>query len=137
MPIYAYKCTGCGTKRDIFKPIADLDRVEACTDCDFVMRRQVAAPMVLGDYPPYECPITGKLIEGRRAHLENLKQHGCRVLEPGETDAVRRNAAAADAALDKSVENTAEEFVATLPSVKREKLIAELEGGLDVQVTRN
>lgn len=137
MPLYVYKCTGCGARREILKALALLDRVEGCNDCDFVMQRQVAAPMVVGDYEGYDCPITGQRIEGRRAHVENLKRHGCRVLEPGETEVVRRNAAAAETAFDKAVEATAEEFVETLPSAKRERLGAELEAGLDIQLIRN
>lgn len=41
---------------------------------------------VAKDYEAYECPITGKMIEGRSAHRENLKKHGCRVFEPGERE---------------------------------------------------
>lgn len=45
---------------------------------------------VLRDYESYNCPITGKLIEGRKAHRENLEKHGCRIFEPGEhTDFVK------------------------------------------------
>lgn len=39
---------------------------------------------IAGDYEGYTCPITGKWIEGRAAHRENLKRHGCRILERGE-----------------------------------------------------
>jgi len=46
---------------------------------------------VVSDYAAYECPITGKPVEGRAAHRENLKQHGCRVLERGEREAFVRN----------------------------------------------
>lgn len=94
-------------------------------------------PAVRGDYEGYACPITGAWIEGRKAHQENLRRHGCRVLEPGEKDEVIRRKAAGEAALDRSIEATVDEFVETLPTAKREKLIAEVEGGLDVQVIRN
>lgn len=137
MPIYSYKCPTCARKRDVFKRIADLDRVENCLNCGFAMNRQLAAPMVRGDYPGYDCPITGKWIEGRRAHEENLKKHGCRVYEPGETEAGKRRRAAEEAALDSAVESTVEEFVETLPTAKKERLAAEIESGLDVQLTRN
>ncbi|MBF0157489.1 MAG: hypothetical protein HQL57_09930 [Magnetococcales bacterium] len=45
----------------------------------------VLAPAVRSDYAPYDCPITGQVIEGRRAHRENLARHGCRLLEAGES----------------------------------------------------
>ena len=37
-----------------------------------------------GDHYQYECPITGKPIMNKHEHNENLKAHGCRVLEKGE-----------------------------------------------------
>ena len=137
MPIYSYKCPTCARKRDIFKRIADLDRIEKCLQCGFAMNRQLSAPMVKGDYPGYDCPITGKWIEGRRAHEENLKRHGCRVLEPGETEGAKRASAAADAALETAIDSTVEEFVETLPTVQKEQLAAEIQSGLDIAIVRN
>lgn len=43
------------------------------------------------DYEGYDCPVTGKWIEGRYAHKENLKRQGCRVFEPGELEEFKRN----------------------------------------------
>jgi len=136
MPIYAYACIVCGHKHDVVKPIAELDRVEACQKCDYPMQRQICAPAVVGDYAGYECPVSGKWIEGRRAHEENLRKHGCRVLEPGETQQVVDTQRRLDREFDKNVEATAEQFVETLPTRKREKLIAEIEQGVDAQVIR-
>lgn len=136
MPLYLYKCPTCAAQRDIFKPIAELDRVENCHKCNFAMNRQIVAPMVKGDYPGYTCPVTGTWIEGRRAHEENLKKHGCRILEAGETENVRRSRAQEDAALDAAVEATVDQFVAELPAAKREKLVAEVEGGFTADVVR-
>lgn len=49
-------------------------------------------PFVSGDYQPYDCPITGRTIDGRKEHRENLARHGCRLLEKGETDWHRKTA---------------------------------------------
>lgn len=137
MPIYTYKCPTCSRKWDIFKSIAELDRTENCLNCGFAMNRQLSAPMVCGDYPGYSCPITGAWIEGRKAHEANLKKHGCRVLEAGETKGAKRAHAAADAALETAVESTVEEFVEALPTEKKERLAAEIQSGLDVELVRN
>jgi hypothetical protein len=51
-----------------------------------VNRADLPTPRVSGDYTPYECPITGNMIEGRAAHAENLKRNDCRILEPGEKE---------------------------------------------------
>lgn len=136
MPIYRYKCSVCGRAREIFKRIAELDRVENCLHCNFEMNRVVVAPAVLGDYPGYECPVTGKWIEGRRAHEENLKRTNCRVFEPGEREAYQRSVVQAEAELEKSVEETVDGFLANLPTDKRESLVAGLENGLDAAVVR-
>ena len=136
MPIYAYRCGGCGTSQDIFKRIAQLDEPESCERCGASMTRQVAAPAVLGDYPGYACPITGDWIEGRKAHIENLKKHGCRVYEPGETAQARTSADFAEKQLESSIESTVEEFIEKLPTRKREQLATELESGVDVGVIR-
>lgn len=136
MPVYHYKCPKCSFDRDIFKPIAYLNREEPCEACKTPMGRQVCSPSVIGDYAGYTCPISGAWVEGRKAHEENLKRHGCRVLETGETEQARREGAQAEADLDRSVEATAEQFYETLPTAKREQLAAEISSGLDVEVVR-
>lgn len=49
------------------------------------------APRVFGDYEAYDCPITGRRIEGKKQHEENLRKHGCRLLEPGESRDYMKN----------------------------------------------
>jgi putative FmdB family regulatory protein len=136
MPTYLYRCEHCGGRREVLKKLADLNVPEFC-GCEIPMQRIICAPAVRNDYAPYDCPITGKRIEGRRAHEENLKKHGCRVFEPGETQAAAAVRKASDNALDKAVEDTAERFVHELPVEKREQLVVEMESGLDVQIARN
>jgi hypothetical protein len=34
----------------------------------------------------YNCPVTGKWVGSKKAHQENLREQGCRVLEPGEKE---------------------------------------------------
>lgn len=136
MPMYLYSCPTCARKREIVKPLADLDRAENCTNCGFAMNRLICAPMVRGDYAGYNCPVTGQWIEGRRAHEENLKRHGCRVLEPGETDEFKRRRAAEDTAFENSISETVEQFVETLPTNRKEQLAAEIQSGVDVAIER-
>lgn len=66
-------------------------------------RGDFPTPMLASDYAGYDCPVTGKWIEGRRAHEENLKLHGCRVLEPGET---RDAMAGAERRFEETMEKT-------------------------------
>lgn len=38
------------------------------------------------DIQGYDCPVTGKWIDGRRDHRENLKRHNCRIKEKGDKE---------------------------------------------------
>lgn len=63
-------------------------------------------PILLRDYGAYDCPVTGKMIEGRAAHSENLKRHDCRLLEKGETrEQKRRVEESFQAGLDRVLTN--------------------------------
>lgn len=82
-------------------------------------RADFPAPRVVGDFAAYECPVTGKMIEGRSAHAENLKATDCRILEPGEKEDNTRNGRLAaeaedkkrDAAIDGIVDAVASEIL--------------------------
>jgi putative FmdB family regulatory protein len=132
--MYEYKCPE-GHRFTRFRKIAEYQAVEKC-DCGAAANRVLSAPMVKGDYPGYECPISGKWIEGRKAHEENLAKHGCRVYESGETQEFMKRKEAEEAAFESRIESTAEEFVEKLPTRKREQLAAEMESGLTATVVR-
>ena len=100
------------------------------------MARQISAPTVIGDYAGYTCPVSGRWIEGRKAHTENLRRTGSRLFEPGEREAYSAARAKDDQILEAKIERTADEFIAKLPGEKRDRLAAEMENGLDVQLTR-
>lgn len=136
MPTYSYQCPECDRSRDIIKSLALLNREERCEACEAPMDRRLCAPAVAPDLSGYTCPITDKWIEGRRAHTENLKRHGCRVYEAGETDQVRRSRAKEEQAEERSVEETVERFYDALPTVKREQLAQEVASGVDLVVER-
>lgn len=137
MPLYDFKCAVCDAKREALLKLDELETsVVKCFHCGNAMNRQLSAPHVVNDYQGYDCPITGKWIEGRRAHIENLARHGCRIYEPGETEAARRNRRQADEALENAVGETVEREIHLMPTDKREKLAVELERGFDTQVIR-
>lgn len=136
MPLYTHRCTNCYSRQAIFKTIEQRDDPRTCGICEFAMERILDAPHVAPDATAYDCPITGKWIEGKRAHVENLKQHGCRVYEPGEREArVKRNAAEEESLSDRIAE-TAAATVASWDSRKQERLACELSNGADVSFER-
>ena len=135
MPTYVFKCPFCHKLFERILRLADYDKPQNCS-CGETAERQICAPAVRGDYPPYECPVTGQIIEGRRAHEENLRRHGCRVLEPGEDREAARRAAASEAEFDKTVDDTVERLVANLPDEKVRKLETEIKAGVTATVER-
>lgn len=135
MPVYEYKCEA-GHEFEKVHRIAHCDDTHHCT-CGAVAHRQMVAPRVRGDYPGYQCPITGSWIEGRKAHNENLAKHGCRVLEGGEREAMTRRKAEADSRLEKAVEETAIMDLMTMPDTKFEVLAGELVRGGDTEFVRS
>lgn len=137
MPVYDYKCSVCNHRQEIVKKIADLDRTEHCPKCLFAMNRQVVAPMIRPDYESYNCPITGKLISGRAEHEENLRKHGCRVMEDGEREQAAAAAAAREEAFLEAVGETAARTVAQMPYDKQERLANELDAGASLSVERS
>lgn len=72
------------------------------------MDRQISAPAIHGDYPGYVSPASGQWVEGRAAHLEDLKRTNCRIYEPGETDAYIKGKAAREKAFGDAVEAVVE-----------------------------
>lgn len=135
MPVYSYRCQ-CGSEFDKFLPLRAYREAQMCPDCGQVAEKQLTPVAVAGDLAGYACPVTGKWIEGRKAHQENLRATGCRVLEPGERRDAERYRKAADTALEEAIADTAARTVAAMPVAKREKLAAELASGASVSVER-
>lgn len=135
MPLYDFKCE----KDHIFErhvPLKDFAAQQFC-DCGEVARRVISTPMISVDSVGYTCPVTGSWIGSKREHNENLKRHGCRVLETGEKEAAAEFRKKADEEFDRKVEATVEKEVEAMPSEKREKLYSELtRGGVDAVVER-
>ena len=55
------------------------------------------------DIEGYSCPVTGKWIDGRKAHRDNLARHGCRIMEKGEKEDFNKRRADADKQMERDV----------------------------------
>lgn len=135
MPLYSYYCGTCNSRFDEFAKMAQSAEPATCA-CGCRADRVITATRISVDYSEYDCPVTGKVISGRIAHQENLKQTGCRLLEPGETEATKRSKVADEAFFDRQIENTVEKAYEVLPSAKKERLANELLSGADLSVNR-
>ena len=98
MPVYSYECQRCGCVYDEFRAYEDRDK-EKMHCAGHEVRRVFTAPMIVSEekaYAGYESPATGKWVEGRRAHLEDLARSGCRIKEPGESAAYMKKVASGE-----------------------------------------
>lgn len=87
--------------------IASIEQKESKpVDCNTGLRVYVSP-----DIKAYDCPITGKIIDGKKEHRENLKRTGCRNLEPGES---RESQKRQESELNAACKRTAHEMVAAI-----------------------
>ena len=84
----------------------------------------------------YDSPIDGRPITSKAARIEDMKRAGCIEYDPAMKDDANRKQKERDEALDKSVDQFVDQAIATMPARKREKLAAEMEGGLTVEPQR-
>ena len=83
---------------------------QPCPECNTPSPYRISAPLVFCDLPAYISPASGKVIEGRRARIEDFANTGTRPYYEGEMEDAQRAAAREerklDAAIDESVEQT-------------------------------
>ena len=135
MPLYDFECEQ-GHRFERAVPLKDFEEVQYCS-CQSPARRLISAPRFSVEAVDYTCPVTGKWIGSKRAHENNLAEHGCRVLETGEKEASMTARAVADAQFDKAIEDTVERTIEGWDSSKKEALHNELvNGSADLAVNR-
>lgn len=82
------------------------------------------APLIFGDLPSYQSPVTGQWVDGRKQRREDLKRTGSRPWEGLEQEKkeFERHEAYAEQRLDASLTRTASEVFHQLPPSKRDIL---------------
>lgn len=84
----------------------------------------------------YDSPIDGRPITNKHARIEDMARANCIEYDPGMKQDHQRRLAEQESILERSVDTTIEREISTMPSRKREKLQAELEGGLAPAIER-
>lgn len=139
MPFYAYQCAN-GHRFELFLTVVDHVDHWPCHDCREQAVQVITAPMLVSCAKDvcYDSPIDGRPITSWDAHREDLKRNGCIPYDPEmKTDTVRRRKQE-DAALDKSVEQQAEELCEKMPTQQRAQLWSELtEQGVSAECIRS
>lgn len=130
MPLHDHLCSD-GHLFERFIALADLPVKQRC-DCGAEAERVfLRAPM--GFVQPdvcYASPVDGRPITNKHEHLEELARTDTVVYEPGIKQDQDRNERRRSMALERSIDETVEREIALMPAAKREKLAAELQGGL-------
>lgn len=135
MPTYLYRCHA-GHEFDRYLKYESYDTPQTC-ECGELAERQVCAPMMVRvENIAYTSPIDGRPITSKSARMEDLARSGCIEYEPGMRQDYDRRLKTSEEQLEKNVDATVEKAVAEMPSRKREKLTAELQGGLTAEPVR-
>lgn len=113
MPMYEYHCPRCCSRFAAFKKLVDYREPQQCT-CGTMAEKVISKPMVAVDYPAYQSPATGRWVEGKKAHLEDLKRSGCRILEPGEQKDMEKRKQVTEQKFEASIDSSVERAFAEI-----------------------
>lgn len=137
MPLHDERCLKCGVIEERFIPIEELDD-EKVHSCGGIMERvflKFPFSIVQPDIS-YESPIDGRVINSKHAREEDLARSDCVPYEPSLKSYQAKREQESEAALEKAMEQTVEAEIYSMPARKREKLVAELEGGMTADAVR-
>jgi putative FmdB family regulatory protein len=134
VPLYEYRCAECRNVQSEFRSVAERDNAP---ECHGHMRRILTVPMACVREVNYTSPVDGRPITSMAAHQEELARNNSVVYEPGIKQDQERNERRREQALESKVEKTVEKEIAAMPARKREKLAAELQGGLTAEPVRS
>lgn len=136
MPIYEYSCK-CGAEFERYLPASQYLSEQKCT-CGSIAQKVIRTPptgFVQKDVC-YDSPIDGRPITSMAARREDLARSGCIEYDPEMRKDYQSRIADSEKKLESSVDNLLEKEIAAMPSRKREKLTAELQGGATADVVR-
>lgn len=135
MPLHDFECPAGHVTEEVVG--AGIEQI-LCRHCpDLAQRVFLRAPMgIVRPDIHYTSPIDGREITSVQARLEDLARSDCVPYEPGIKQDQERKRMESEAALERSVDNTVDREIALMPARKRERLEAELTGGLTAEPTR-
>lgn len=135
MPTYEYLC-GQGHPFERYLPISQYASIQTC-ECGSVGRKIISKPMILVSPDiHYESPIDGKPITSLSARKEDLARSNCVPYDPDIKQHVNEKRKREEDNLYKSMDRTIDREIALMPARKREKLEAEMQGGMNAEPVR-
>lgn len=135
MPTYEYECGVCNTVEDHYRRVESRDDAPVC--CKRRMTRLISRVMgFVQQNICYDSPIDGRPITSKQARIDDLARNNCQEYDPCMKQDYQRRIADDEKRLDKAVDETIDREIAQMPARKREKLQAELEGGMTAEPIR-
>lgn len=135
MPLYEYSCE-CGTTFEKYLAVLKCSEPQPCI-CGRIAKKKISLPMVFIQADiSYRSPIDDRPITSMKARIEDLARNGCSPYDPEQKTDYNRRHKESEEKLEKAVEETVERELATMPTRKREKLEAELQGGMTAEPIR-
>lgn len=137
MPIYLFKCSDCTLPTELYLRFEDYDDPQVCL-CGGGLVRQICAPMMVSVSPNicYDSPIDGRPITSVSARTEDLARNNCQPYDPEMKTDYANRLKREDAELDRSVDEVVDREIATMPAVKRERLVNEIASGVNADIVR-
>lgn len=135
MPTYVYQCR-CGRRDERVLPVSRHAEPQAC-ECGRIMDKVIVPAMVF--VQPnicYDSPIDGRPITSMKARMDDLARADCVPYDPEIKKDYARRLKDGEQSLERAVDDTIEREIQHMPARKRERLVAELQHGMDVEPTR-
>lgn len=131
MPLHSFRCP-TGHVFDAYQPSDKLDSTMECAQCKAMAEKVFLTPPMgfVRQDVCYASPIDGRPITSHQEHVEDLRRADCVPYEPGIKQDQERKAREREEAVERSIDETVEREIALMPTKKKEKLTAELEGGM-------
>jgi len=81
MPLYTFKCQKCHHTQDAVRSIAERKNGPLCETCggkteQIIVPTQIAPIIGGGNFPGYQCPVSGEFVTSRKRRNEIIKEHG-------------------------------------------------------------
>lgn len=136
MPIYEYSCS-CGKDFDRYLPVAQYLSPQTC-ECGQIAQKVIRTPPIgfVQQDICYDSPIDGRPITSMAARKEDLARANCVEYDPEMRKDADRARERSQMELEAKVDTFVEQEFEKMPSVKREKLTAELENGVSADILR-
>lgn len=135
MPLHDYRCPEGHVSELMVEQGVDIVPCLTCGNAAGKVFLKFPAAFVQADIH-YTSPIDGRHVTNKQSRSEDLARSGCIPYDPMMKQDQSRRIEREDKTLEDKIGDSVDEAVAQMPVRKREKLEAEMAGGMDVSTQR-